>query len=224
VLPPDTKHMDDFVTKVLEGSVSDEEINTFKEKLSEDGKSVLNQALAFRDKRKDEENKANEAAGKATTEEQRLAKAKADADAEEARLAALRSEGTQFRQEQISKAKARFFTEYGIAPENQAQYDTEFTKLDSGKMDPDLIFKDLERTHVALNSDTYLESERKQREMQRNAETYNAGGAGSQTHAPSGQEPPKFSQLAEKIAQDSEISVEAAAKIEKEGYSRFIEG
>lgn len=207
--------MEDFVKKVLDGEVSEDELKAFTDKLSEEGKTILAQSLAFRDKRKDEEGKFN-------TEEERRTKAKADADAEEARLNQLRGENSQFRTEQISKAKAKFFADYKIAPEQQAQYDDEFKKLDSGKIDPDFIYKDLERTHVALNSDTYLESERKQRQMERNAEEFNQGGAGSHSHAPGGNEPPKFSETAKQIARESDISEEAAAKIEKEGMVRII--
>lgn len=208
--------MEDFVKKVLDGEVSEDELKAFTDKLSEEGKSILAQSLAFRDKRKDEE-------GKALTEEDRRNKAKAEADAEEARLTQLRGENSQFRTEQISKAKAKFFADYNIPADKQSDYDAEFVKLDSGKIDPDFIYKDLERTHVALNSDTYLESERKQRQMERNAEEFNQGGAGSHQHAPPGNEPPKFSETAKQIARESNISEEAAAKIESEGMVRVIE-
>lgn len=209
--------MEDFVKKVLAGEITDEELNAFKSKLSEEGKKELDSSLAFRDKRRDEE-------GKSKIEEERLAKLKLDADAEEARLNQTRGENSQFRAEQITKAKAKFFETYKVPAEKQAEYEEGFKGMDTGKMDPELIFKDFERTHVALNSDTYLAAERKQREMERSAEDFNAGGAGSYQHAPTGNESPKFSEVAKKIANDSNITEEAAAKIEKEGYVRMIEG
>lgn len=207
--------MEDFVKKVLDGEVTDEELTAFKDKLSQEGKKELEASLAFRDKRKDEE-------GKSVAEAERLSKLKAEADAEEARLNTARGENSQFRTEQITKAKAKFFAEYKVPAEKQAEYEAEFGNLDSGKMDPDLIYKDFERTHVSLNSDVYLEAERKQRDMERSAGDFNANGAGTHHAAPGGNEPPKFSEIAKKIAHDSEISEEAAAKIESEGYSRTI--
>lgn len=216
--------MDDFVKSVMEGTISEEQLTQMREKLSVEGKKTLDETIAFRESRRDEQGKLDTLSGQAKVEEERIAKLKTDADAEEARLNQTRTENSQFRTEQISKAKVKFFEEYKIPADEQAKYDTEFTKLDSGKVDSDLIYKDLERTHVSLNSDTYIEAERKQRNLNKGAESYTAGAAGSQAHEPSGQQPSQFTDAAKKRAEESSISVEAAQRIEDEGYSRQIDG
>lgn len=215
--------MEDFVKKVLAGEVTDEELNAFKGKLSEEAKKQLDESLAFRDKRRDEEKKFNDTTTLSKAEEERLAGLRKDADAEEERLKGTRSANSQYREEQLGKAKTKFFETYNIPADKQVAYEEEFKKQDSGKIDPELIIKDFEKAHVVLNSDAYLETERKQREMERNAEGYNAGAAGGHSAGPQGQQKPKFSEATQKLAEESGISVEAADKIEKEGMTRMID-
>lgn len=198
----------DEINKIVEGQASEEEVKELEAKLSEAGKKELREVLALKEQRK--------------AEEARLATAKQTADEEDGKAKAARESQTQLRTEQISKAKESFFTEYSIPEADRSEYEELFTKVDSGKMDPDLIKQDFIKAYAAKNADVLLKSHQEKLEMEKRAAEANAQGAGSHSSKPGDMEPPKYSDEVKKIAETSNIPVEAADKIAKEGMHRVI--
>lgn len=202
--------------KVLDGQITGEALEAFKAKLSEDGKKSLSEALAFRAKKKDDETHAAEA-------EAKLKKLREDIAAEEARVASLNSSSNQFRDEQVSKAKDKFFKEYDIKPEEQAGYEDLFKKIDSGKVDPELIYKDFEVAYAAKNSDTLIEAKRKQIEMQKNAAAADADAAGANKNgSPDGGSGKEYSEATKALAKKANISLEDADRQQTQGMHRIL--
>lgn len=198
----------DEINKIVDGSASEEEVKEIEAKLSEAGKKELREVLALKEQRK--------------AEEARVAKAKQAADEEEGKAKAARDSQTQLRTEQISKAKELFFTEYNIPEADRSEYEELFKKVDSGKMDPEFIKQDFIKAYAAKNADVLLKSHQEKLEMEKKAAEANAQGAGTTSSGPSGGEAPKFSDEVKKMAETSNIPVEAADKIAKEGYHRVI--
>lgn len=122
---------------------------------------------------------------------------KVEADAELAKTSALRKEQqrladknnpdkkedtikSQLRVENLGMAKEKFFANprYKLSDDKKAQFEEEFKKLDSGKIAPELIMKDLEKAYVAVNSEELLKSKDQVSEFEKNAAEYNANSAG----------------------------------------------
>lgn len=198
----------DEINKIVEGEATEEQVKEIEAKLSDAGKKQLREVLALKAQRK--------------AEEARLAEIKKSSEEEANKAKAARDSQTQLRQEQISKAKESFFTEYSIPEADRSEYEELFTKVDSGKMDPELIKKDFIKAYAAKNADALLKSRQDVLEMERKAAEANAAGAGSHSSKPGDMEPPKYSDEVKKIAETSGITVEAADKIAKEGMHRVI--
>lgn len=208
--------MDDVIKKLSEGQLSDDEVKVLENKLSDEGKKLLKEALAFTTKRQDEATKAEQFANKVKELQTQI-------QSEEEKLGKMKNEGTQFRQEQVDKARDKFFTEYKIPAEKQNEYLEKFKALDSGKVDSDLIYQDFVGVYAFLNKDTLLDAEKQRIESQRIADEEAARGAGNGGGSGGGgDESPKFSESTQKLAKDAGIPVEAADKIAKEGMTRTL--
>lgn len=202
--------------KILDGQITGDELEAFKAKLSEDGKKSLSEALAFRAKKKDDEAHAAEA-------EAKLQKLKDDIAAEEARVESLKGSSNQFRDEQVSKAKEKFFKDYEIKPEEQSSYDELFKKIDSGKVDPDLIYKDFEVVYGAKNSSELIEAKKKQIQMQKDAALSDAAAAGANKGGSQGGEGKKeYSEATKALSQKAGISLEDAERQINHGMHRIL--
>ncbi len=86
---------------------------------------------------------------------------------------------SQFRSEQVQKAKARLLSDpkFPLTDAEKVSFDELFAKLDSGKVDADLIFQDLTRTYAALKSDSLISAGQRVTEMEKNAAEFSAQGA-----------------------------------------------
>lgn len=209
--------MNEFITKLRNGEISETEAKEFESKLSETGKGLLKEALAFVTKRQDEGTKAADL-------EKKTAELAENIRTEEEKLSKMKDQGAQFRQEQVQKAKDKFFAEYKIPAEQQAQYDDKFKALDSGKVDSDLIYNDFVGIYAFLNKDTLLEAKKKEVDMQRQAddEAARAAGAGNGSGGPEDKKP-KFSEAVSTLAKTAGISEEAANRqINGEGMGRTL--
>lgn len=200
------------VTKLLNGELEDSKVSELTAKLSDEAKKSLSEAVALRKER-------NSVAESLKADKEAKEKITAELKEAEERFNSLKKNTSQFRQEQIDKAKQKFFSDKGIKPEQQGEYTELFGKLDSGKVDPELIYKDLVRVHAALNADKVEEAEalRKQAELA----TLNAAGR-QQTITP-GKETPKYSDEVVKYAREAGISEEAAQRQLTSGMKRIRE-
>jgi len=214
--------MDEDIKKALDGELDDQGLKDLESKLSDEGKRILKEALAFKAKKRDEEEKAKKASEIADAEEKRVADLKAEADRIENELSHSKEQMSQFRQEQILKAKNKFFSDYNIPAEQQEEYSKKFERFDSGKVDPDLIYDDFVSVYAALNKDALLKSQKDIEEMKKNAELHNAGEAGSNSSAPTGEQPKKFSDEAMALSQKAGITPEAAERQLKDGMHRVL--
>ena len=94
----------------------------------------------------------------------------------------------QFREEQVGKAKEKFFSDarFPLTTEQKAEFEENFKRLDTGKVDADLIFKDLTRIYAYMNGDSLLSSQEKLKDMEKQAQEFNAQGAFGSSGSPSG--------------------------------------
>lgn len=130
------------------------------------------------------------------------------------------------RDEQIQKAKTRFYSDkaFPITEEQKVLLDAEFKRLDTGKIDADLIFNDLKKAYVAVNADTFLAEREKSIEDKANAARYNAG-ASFASHAAASPDGKEYSQEAKAAVaaaqkQGLKLSLDAAEKVVKQGMDR----
>jgi HD superfamily phosphohydrolase len=214
--------MDNDISKALNGELDEKGLADLEAQLSDEGKKVLKEALAFKAKKNDEKAKAEEAEKLRLEEEAKLEALRKEREAEEGKLNSTKESVNQFRTEQISKAKVKFFEDYHIPAEEQSKYEDMFKKVDSNKVDPELIYKDFEVAHVALNPEAFLQAKKEREEMEKNAALANQGAAGSQSTPPSGNEKKVFSEKDESLAKNAGITNEAAKKINEQGFHRIL--
>ena len=85
-----------------------------------------------------------------------------------------------FRREQLDKAKDRFFKEFGYEDYKlKDELMANFEKYDSGSLDAENIFRDLKRSHVAMNPDKYIDIENRVKKAQEAAKFENASASDS---------------------------------------------
>lgn len=137
-----------------------------------------------------------------------------------------KGQSEQFRKEQVDKAASRLFTQFSI-PEDKRQSILEtFKKIDSGKIDSDLIFNDLKIAYAASNADTLIDAETKVKEGVANAARHNAGAAFSQNFQPTpdGKEYSKEAKalVTEGLKKGIVIKIEDAERIAKQGFDRKL--
>lgn len=129
---------------------------------------------------------------------------------------------TNFRKEQVDKAKARFRNEHPDMNDEQFnEVFSHFERFDSGKVDADNIYSELRGAYAYVNRDTVLSAaEEKAKREREAAEAEEEAAAGAQGGDPTGSQPPKYSEETKKLAKEAGISEEAAAKVESEGNVR----
>lgn len=85
-----------------------------------------------------------------------------------------------FRREQIEKAQQRFFKEFGYEDfKLKDELMANFQKYDSGSLDAENIYRDLKRSHVAMNPDKYIDIENRVKQSQEAANQANADASAS---------------------------------------------
>lgn len=126
-----------------------------------------------------------------------------------------------FRQEQLLKAKEKFRKDYGLDDTQMAGIEEQFGRVDSGKIDADLIYRDLVGTYALVNSDSLLESRNQVQKMKDGAANATMNAAGSVSSDPgAGNTKIEYSAEATTLAEQAGIPVEAADKYLKEGLSQ----
>lgn len=210
------------IEEALEGKVKLEELND--EELSEFRK----QAKELAEKEKGEVTGLREAKRAETERVEKLRKEAEDLDTarkeQEEALNKGKSEVSQFRSEQIEKARERFFEQFPEALEKKDEIEEKFSKLDSGKIDSDLVLKDFVSAYAATDPEGYLSSKEKANKMKENANKLNEQEAGSpQGGSPSENEPKKYSEETTNTAKAAGISEEAADKVVTQGMKRTYE-
>lgn len=161
-------------------------------------------------------------------EEKRVQDAKDEADRLEASNKAktpvtLSPEMKVFRDEQIEKAKLKLFSNVTLTEEEKTQVLEKFSKLDSGKMDADFIYKDLVSSVAATQPDRFLELHQDSETRKRNAveETQRqteSGGVAPLTD----EEKKKFTSEALELATYAGITPEQATRQIANGGKRII--
>lgn len=203
------------VNKIVEGELSQEDIERMDNELTPEQKAEAVQLASA---------KFKETLGSlsAIRKEKNRVLSKAQEIEQEAHKSA-DDRIAQFRNEQVQKAKDRFKTEYNLSDEEFVKVEKTFARLDSGAVDSDLVYKDLIGSYAYLNSDSLLKAKTERDHMERNAETANAGEAGSSSVAPVSIKPAsKHSDEAVALAKQAGITVEAAERQVKEGTSRRL--
>lgn len=208
------------INKIVDGDLTEDQIKEVEAKLSETSRTQLRELLAIKSQRRAEEERLQ----KAQDENKAAAEAaQKNREEEEARIAAARKSADQFRLEQILKAETKFFNDYKIPVEEQTTIRDLFHKLDSGKVDPDFIYQDFISAFAARNSGQLLEAQKIKLDMERQAAEAEAQGAAGTGGGGSGDpNPSKFSKETQELAKKSNIPLEAADKIAKEGMHRVI--
>ena len=85
-----------------------------------------------------------------------------------------------FRREQLTKAQERFFKEFGYEDfKLKDELLANFQKYDSGSLDAENIYRDLKRSHVAMNPDKYIEIENRVKKSQEAATLASADASNS---------------------------------------------
>ena len=102
--------------------------------------------------------------------------------------------GKKFREEQFDKAKANFFTKFGIEKdEDKKSFEEGFKKFDSGKVDVDNIMKDMKAYYVSTDPDKFLGLAEEEKKRKEEADDFNASQAGSSGGGSGGGGAPKIS-------------------------------
>lgn len=221
--------MEDF-QKALQGEITTDEW---------DAEKLVGYHKFVSDKAKEEEGKVAGLREAKRTETERVEKLKKEAEdavkaVEEAKKGAVietpkpkdnptSPELTQFRSEQVEKARNRIFSEIELTDEEKEAVDEKFKKLDSGKLDADFIYNDFKSALVATKADTLLELEKESKIKERAAEKEieQQALAGGNTPPAEGQ-PKKYSDEVENLAKEAGISEEAAQRQVLNGMNRVI--
>jgi len=210
------------VKEALEGKLSldelnNEELSAFRKEAKELAEKERGEVAGLREAKRAE----NERIEKLREEAQKIESAR---QSQEDILNKGKEEVTQFRQEQIEKAKANFFKQFPEAEKQKEQIEATFSRLDSGKIDSDFILKDFVSAYAATDPDSYLAARERAKNLEKGAADFNAGSAGSHSANPEGgSEGEKYSEAAKKLAKEANISEDSAQKIQEQGMSRRYE-
>jgi len=193
--------MDDSIEKILDESTSEEERKVLVEALSPEEKV----SLAKKADKIFADSMAKAAAGrKEKNRVDELIKQKTE------EVGKVNETMSQFRTEQVEKAKSRIKTEFDLDDAALKSVDEMFVRVDSGKVDVELIYQDYKAAYVATNSDTFLAAQQTGKDMEARAAAANANAAGSQSAPPPGKEPQKYSDEAVALAKAAGITEEQA--------------
>lgn len=130
----------------------------------------------------------------------------------------------QFREEQKGKAIKKFVDDFGLSEGEQEKILAQFEKMDSGKMDADNIYDDLVGVYAFLNRDTLVKADQERKAREAAAEAEAAQAAGGPGGAPNdGNKPPKYSEAAQNLAKQANISEEAAERQLTQGTKRVFQ-
>lgn len=129
---------------------------------------------------------------------------------------------TQFRSEQVEKAKSRLFSEMKLSEEEKVQVLDKFQKLDTGKLDADFIYTDLVSAVAASNPNKFLELTKSQERAEMEAQAEIERQAGSDASKPADFDKSKYSDATLSYAKATGITPDAAERQLRRGMKRVI--
>lgn len=134
----------------------------------------------------------------------------------------------QVRSEQVDKASAKIAAEFGLSPEEVAKVRETFTKVDTGKVDADLIYEDMKRAYVVVNADSLIQAKKDKEQFEKNAAEFNSGAAagGSSNGGGSGSGDKQYSQEVHDMVKEAgkrgvQLTLEQAERGMKSGTRVF---
>lgn len=206
--------MDISIEKLLDDKVSSEEKEAIKATLTPDqqvefakeAKKVFEATLAQAAGARKEKNRVDELIEEKNKE---LGKVNETMD--------------KFRGEQVDKAKARIVEKYKLDGDDLKVFEETFAKLDSGKVDADLIYQDALKAFVATKPEAFLAAQQSEADMAKAAAEATAREAQGKSAPPAGSEPPKYSQEVTDFAKKANISEADAAAFQVNGGRRILE-
>jgi len=217
--------MDEF-QNALEGKITTEgwtaeklvEYHKFLTTATNEAKSEVS---GLREAKRAEAERVEKLQAKATEAEAAAEKAiKLAEDAGKAGRPAISPEMSQFRTEQVEKAKIKLFSTVKLTDEEKVVVLEKFSRLDTGKLDADFIYQDLISSVAAANPTKYLELTKSQEQNQAEAQAELERQAAAGNAPPAGQDPKKYSDEALALAKKADISPEAATKQVANGMTR----
>lgn len=129
----------------------------------------------------------------------------------------------QFREEQKLKAIKRLKTEMNISDSDLQAVTEVFAKVDSGKIDSDLIYDELVGAYAFVNKDAFVSTTREKQEREAAAAAETEAAAGGASGAPAGSNPPKYQPAVSALAKKAGISEDAAQRIATQGTKRVYQ-
>lgn len=233
---------DEIVKKVVEGELSGDELSAAMSELSvedqaevnrlakESAATSLTEASALRkerDRANDMKTQAEKDAEAAAARAKAIAEGKDPDNPEggqgkEPEVPKKDDTMSQFRKEQVDKAKNRFKDAFShLEAEKINEVFAQFEHVDSGKVDADNIYQDLIGAYAFINRDSLVAAETEKRQREANAEEDRIEGARSNGGSPKdGNQPEKVKQAVKQVAKAAGISEEAAQKVVTEGNTR----
>lgn len=175
----------------------------------------------LREAKRAEAERVEKLQAKATEAEQAAEKAlKIAEEAAKGGKPTISPEMSQFRTEQVDKAKAKLFSTVKLTDEEKAVVLEKFTRLDTGKLDADFIYNDLISSVAAANPTKYLQLTQGQEQAQAEAQAELERQAAAGHAPPPGKDQKKYSDEALSLAKKADISPESATKQIAQGMTR----
>lgn len=210
-------HMEDF-QNALEGKITTEgwdaaKLVDYHKFLVSAAEKEKGEVTGFREAKRAEADRVEKLKVEATAIEDRIRNAKEEKSPENPQM-------TQFRSEQVEKARQRLFSTVKLTEEEKVVVDEKFKRLDTGKLDADFIYQDYLSAFAAANPTKHLELTQTQQQAE------DAARLEIERQAQDGKAPPaqpdlkKFSQEALDLAKKADISPEAATKQVANGMTR----
>lgn len=222
-------HMEEF-QKALAGEISTEDWDApklvdYHKFLKEESKTEEGRVAALREAKRVENERAEKAKKEADEAEEAAKKAKEGKldpkpEGEDDAPPAPSPEMAQFRTEQVEKAKKKFLSTVNLSDEEKEAVEEKFSKLDSGKLDADLIYEDYVSAFAAANPSKFLELSSEKEERERKAQERLEEETRANGGKPPELEEKKYSDEALALARSAGISPEAATRQLSEGLSR----
>jgi hypothetical protein len=187
------------LSEMVNDLAPDEQIK-FRNLAAQEAKDTLSQMTALRAEKNRVESKIKESEAPAAPTPDPMAK---------------------FREEQLLKAEIKFKQDFKLSDEEFTTIKDQFGRVDSGKIDADLIYRDFVGAYAFVNSDSLLAAQKRQENMQQGAANATTAAAGTFSGDPSSGEGQKeYSPEVKALAEQAGIPVEEADKYLQEGVTQ----
>lgn len=122
-------------------------------------------------------------------------------------------EMSQFRKEQVEKARRKLVEQFGLTEEEEQTVMSTFSRLDSKRVDADLIFEDMQSALAASQSKNFVSLYKEDREARRKAEAEAAAQMAGGSGAGESQTKSKVDPKVKAFAEEKGLSIEDAQDI-----------